>query len=63
MSKERIKCCDNCKWFNPSEGSKVEGNGTEWIECDVMYVESQTYLNTKTFYCSFFKVKQELRGD
>jgi len=50
------RSCESCKHFNPSEGSKIEGNGTNWIECDIIYAEGQD--NVDDFYCNKYKKKE-----
>lgn len=58
------KCCERCRHFNPSEGSRVIGNGLDWIKCDLLYVDAKYFLDSKTFSCSEFKKRKiKIKGE
>lgn len=51
------RSCDNCKYYQPSDGDIREEIKDQWIECINIYVETREICNLKDFYCNKWESK------
>lgn len=51
------RTCESCKYWNPSEESILESNGDGYIDCDIVYAESNGTINKSNFCCNKWEQK------
>lgn len=52
-----LRSCESCKYWNPSEESIFESNGDGYIDCDIVYAESNGTINKSNFCCNKWEQK------